>query len=176
MSSNFLWLFAVFLATSLHSQGSDKWAAPKLDPPKSKANAKQALSASRVRMTYVSYCTHCHGMDGRPTSLVERVMPEIPNFSLYDWEDYDRNDVMDSIAHGMGKMPGFKTILVKSEIQAMAVLITKFPSGKPFSMIEKKSRYRKADLLLIEKFALLEEQFRNVRHGETDSEEASKSQ
>ena len=176
MNSTFMWLFAVFLAASLQSQGSDKLAAPKLDAHKSKSTAKQSLSASHVRMTYINYCTHCHGNDGRPTSLVERVMPEIPDFSLYDWDDYNREDVMESIAEGVGKMPGFKKILDKSEIEAMAVLIAKFPSGMPFSLIEKTSRYRKVDAVLVEKFASLEEKLRDIRTGATDSTEIAETQ
>lgn len=176
MNSTFVWLFAVFLATFLHSQSADNLAPPKLDSPKSKATEKPALSAMHVRQTYIHYCTHCHGMDGRPTSLVEKIMPEIPDFNRFDWDDHDRKDVMESIADGVGQMPGFSKILTKPEIEAMAALIAKFPLGKSFSFIEKTSRYRKADALLVEKFASLVGKRREVRAGSTDSAETVETQ
>ncbi len=31
---------------------------------------KQVLSTDHLRQTYFAFCTHCHGLAGRPTSLI----------------------------------------------------------------------------------------------------------
>ena len=131
----------------------------KTDSSKSSGASKVALSPKQLQQKYIAYCANCHGMDGRPAALVERVMPEIPDFSRFPWSDYDKQDVIDSIGDGTGQMPGFSKVLTKIEMDALAVMITKFPAGTPFSLIEKSSRYRKADGRLLEVFVELEDEF-----------------
>jgi len=103
-------------------------------------------------------------MDGRPTLLVEDVLPEIPDFSRIQWGDYEKQDVIFSIADATGQMPSFNKVITKTDIEALAEFIAKFPVGKPFSIIEKSSRYRKADAQLIQRLADLEDRFRSIRN------------
>ncbi len=124
---------------------------------------KASPNSLHLRQIYIEYCSHCHGLAGRPTSLVEKVMPEMPDFSRLDWSDYKQSDVVVSIADGIGQMPGFKRILTKLEMESVAFMITKFPSGKPSSLIQKRFRFLEADLRLLEKIALLNEELQSLR-------------
>jgi cytochrome c553 len=161
MNSAFLWLIGMSLLVLSQTQvTANDQSSKKTASSKSSASPKVSSSPMHVQQKYIAYCTHCHGMDGRPTALVERVMPEIPDFSRMPWGDYDKQDVIASIADGTGQMPGFSKVLTKIEMDALAVMITKFPSGKPFSLIEKSSRYRKADRRLVEVFIELEDELR----------------
>ncbi len=162
------WLFVLLFSQTQAIANFDE-SNKKTDSSKSKATPKVAFSPIHVQQKYISYCTHCHGLDGRPTALVERVMPEIPDFSRFPWGDYDKKNVIASITFGTGQMPSFNKVLTKTEMDALALLIAKFPVGKPFSLIEKSSRYRKADGRLVERFAELEDRFRSIRDDSSKS-------
>ena len=171
MNSAIPWLiglsFLVYSQTKLNANFDET--SKKTDSLKSKTSRNVALSPMHVQQKYISYCTHCHGLDGRPTALVERFMPEVPDFSRLPWGDYDKQEVIASISGGTGQMPGFSRVLTKIEMETLAVLIAKFPAGKPFSLIEKSSRYRTADGRLVERFAELEDRFRSIRDGSTET-------
>ncbi len=166
MNSAFFWLFGfsflVFSQTQTAANSDES--SQKTNSSKSRSLPKLVLSPSRVQQQYITYCTHCHGMDGRPTLLVEDVMPEIPDFSRIQWGDYEKQHVISSIADATGQMPSFNKVMTKTEIEALAEFIAKFPVGKPFSIIEKSSRYRKADAQLIQRLADLEDRFRSIRN------------
>ena len=166
MNSAFFWLFGFSFLVFSQTQTDENFdeSSQKTKSSKSRLLPKLVLSPSHVQQQYITYCTHCHGMDGRPTSLVEDVMPEIPDFSRFQWGDYEKQDVFFSIADGIGQMPGFNKALTKTEMEALAEFIAKFPVGKPFSIIEKSSRYRKADAQLIQRLADLEDRFRSIRN------------
>jgi mono/diheme cytochrome c family protein len=141
---------------------------------KNRTNANQTpqnqkLGGQAVRQTYLTYCSHCHGRDGRATTLVERVMPEMPDFSRFDWSDYKQSEIVASIADGTGQMPGFIKILTKQEMELLASMVTNFPSGTPSSLIQKRARFLEADLRLLQKSATLGEELRS--HREKSSEE-----
>ncbi len=171
MNRVFFSLFAIFLFLFSQTQAIANFdeSNRKTDSSKSKASPQVALSPMHVHQKYIAYCTHCHGLDGRPTALVERFMPEVPDFSRLPWGDYDKQEVIASISGGTGQMPGFSRVLTKIEMETLAVLIAKFPAGKPFSLIEKSSRYRTADGRLVERFAELEDRFRSIRDGSTET-------
>lgn len=101
-------------------------------------------------LLYRDYCAHCHGIDGRPRNLVERLMPEIPDFSLVDRKDYDAIDFVESISDGSGQMPAFASILSKDEVNSLSRLLTTFSKGKPNSIIRRRWNYSEQDLKLKE--------------------------
>ena len=104
---------------------------------------------------YRTHCAHCHGVDGRPRALIERVMPEAPDFSLIQWRDYEAGDFVESIADGVGQMPAFKNLLTTSEIRSLSHLLTTFPKGKPRSLIRRRWEFHERDQTLREQISEL---------------------
>jgi hypothetical protein len=99
---------------------------------------------------YKDYCAHCHGLDGRPQTLVEIPMPETPNFSKPEWSEYEVDDLTGSISDGTGQMPAFKGMLSKQEMEALATLIIQLPKAQRGGLLYQHRQFRKADQQLKE--------------------------
>ena len=92
-------------------------------PPTSKDSTSKNKAA---KVSYLKYCSKCHGADGRADTVAGEVTGAT-DFTDSEWQkEVDDARLITSITHGRGGMPAFEKKLTPEQVKILVAYIRAF--------------------------------------------------